>query len=126
MKRPVQKDVDSYLAEVASDSARTALERLRTIIKDEVPEAEEVISYGIPSFKYCGMLASFAAFKNHCSFFPGMATQDFLHELTEFKTATGTIQIKPEKPIPEDLLRRILRQRVASNEARHLRKGSAN
>lgn len=105
--------VDEYLASVASPEARTALARLRQIIRDELPDAEEVISYGIPSYKLRGYVAGFAAFKNHCSFFPGHTVRDFTEELKAYKTAKGTIQFKPEQPIPEELVRRILRARLA-------------
>ena len=64
------KDIDSYLAAVPQDM-KPVLEKLRLTIKQAAPEAEEVISYGMPAFKYHGMLVYFAAFKNHCSFFPG-------------------------------------------------------
>lgn len=105
--------VDEYLASIPSDEARGSLNKLRTIVKDEAPEAEEVISYGIPTYKLNGMLASFAAFKNHCSFFPGHTVRDFSEELKGFKTAKGTIQFTPDKPIPEHLVREILRARMA-------------
>lgn len=120
--RPVPASVDAYMAGIESDVFREALSHLRKIILEEVPDAEEVIAYGIPSYKRYGMVTSFAAFKKHCSFFPGMATQDFLDELRDFKTSTGTIQFTPETPIPDDLVRRILRHRVAMNEAKHLKK----
>jgi uncharacterized protein YdhG (YjbR/CyaY superfamily) len=109
--------VDEYLAAVASDEARAALSELRATIRSEVPEAEEVISYGIPTFKLNGFIVSFAAFKNHCSFFPGHTVRDFAGELTGFKTSKGTIQFLPNKPLPEALVRAIVRARVTENLA---------
>jgi len=102
---------EEYLSRVESDSHRAELERLRAIIKDVVPDAKEGISYGIPTYKFNKTMVSIAAFKNHCSIFPGHTVQEFLDELKVFKTSTGTIQFSPEAPIPDDLVRRILRAR---------------
>ena len=62
-------DVDKYLAKISKQS-RITLEKLRKTIKAAAPKAEEVISWGMPIFKYQGNLVGFAAFKNHCSLFP--------------------------------------------------------
>jgi uncharacterized protein YdhG (YjbR/CyaY superfamily) len=115
MKAPVPETVDAYLAAVETPGAREALERLRSIIKQAVPDAEEVISYGMPGYKLNGYLVGFAAFKNHCSFFPGHTVADFAEELNGFKTSAGTIQFTPDHPIPEGLVRSILAARVALN-----------
>jgi uncharacterized protein YdhG (YjbR/CyaY superfamily) len=63
------------------------------------------------------MIGGFAAFKNHCSFFPWNAKtiEDFAAELKDFKTSAGTIQFTTDKPLPEELLQKILRYRVAGN-----------
>ena len=116
-KGPVVKNIDQYLEEVETNDARDALARLRRIIRDEVPEAEEVISYGMPMVKYHGMVAGYAAFKKHCSFFPGHTVTDFENELKAFKTSKGTVQFSPDRPIPEDLVRRIVRARADENFA---------
>lgn len=110
-------NVDEYLAAVESDEFRATLERLRAIIREEAPDAEEVISYGIPTYKLHGMVASIAAFKKHCSFFPGHTVRDFAEELKGFKTSRGTVQFTPDKPIPEELVREIVRTRAAENVA---------
>lgn len=108
-------NVDEYLERVPSDAARNALAHLRGVIKSELPNAEEGMSYGIPTYKLNGYVASFAAFKNHCSFFPGHTVRDFADELKGYKTAKGTIQFTPEKPLAEDLVRAILQARVAKH-----------
>lgn len=118
MNRQRAASVDDYLAGVQSPEARASLEKLRSIIRNEVPKADEVISYGIPTYKLHGFLCSFAAFKNHCSFFPGHTVRDFTEELEGYKTAKGTIQFKHERPLPEDLVRAILRARTAENLGR--------
>ncbi|MDR3692614.1 MAG: DUF1801 domain-containing protein [Fimbriimonas sp.] len=109
--------IDQYLSRVTSDEARASLVRLRDIIRDEIPDVEEVIKYGIPTFKKCGYIASVAAFKKHCSFFPGHTVNDFLDQLDGYKISKGTIQFAPSKPIPEPLVRAIVRARLAENLA---------
>ena len=82
------RDVDDYLSRVPEDS-RVALEKLRRTIKSVVPGAVEVISYQIPTFKYQGrMLVSYAAFAEHCSFFPGAAPiEAHRDELKSYQTS---------------------------------------
>ncbi len=111
MRPKPAKSVDDYLAAVESDSARDALLRLRNIIRDEAPDAEEVISYGIPTYKLNKAMMSYAAFKNHCSFFPGYTVQEFADQLKAYKISKGTIQFTPENPLPEALVRAIVRAR---------------
>ena len=108
--------VNQYIANLPLEQ-QIALERVRQIIKNTVPEAIEFISYKMPAYHCHGMIGGFAAFKYHCSFFPWNAKtiEDFATELKEFKTSAGTIQFTPDKPIPEELLQKILRYRVAGN-----------
>ena len=108
--------VDHYIANLPVEQ-QIALKRVRQIIKNTVPEAQEFISYSKPAYHFHGMIGSFAAFKNHCSFFPWNAQTiiDFADELKDFKTSAGTIQFTPDKPIPEELLQKILCYRVAGN-----------
>ncbi len=108
--------VNKYIANLPLEQ-QLALERVRQIIKNTVPEAVEFISYKMPAYHCYGMIGGFAAFKNHCSFFPWNAKtiEDFAAELKDFKTSAGTIQFTPDKPIPEELLQKILRYRVAGN-----------
>jgi uncharacterized protein YdhG (YjbR/CyaY superfamily) len=115
--KPVTNEVDEYLAGVP-EPARTTLKKIRTVIRSVAPpEATEGISYGIPTFKYKGMLASFAAFKDHCSLFPGAGpTIEFKNELKNFQTSKGTIRFAPNKPLPATLLKRLMKARIAENE----------
>ena len=108
--------VNKYIANLPLEQ-QIALERVRHIIKNTVPEAVEFISYKMPAYHFHGMIGGFAAFKNHCSFFPWNAKtiEDFAAKLKDFKTSAGTIQFTPDKPIPEELLQKILRYRVAGN-----------
>jgi uncharacterized protein YdhG (YjbR/CyaY superfamily) len=109
--------VDEYLGRVP-EPARTTLKKVREVIRSVAPpEATEGISYGIPTFKYKGMLASFAAFSDHCSLFPGAGpTIEFKDELKNFQTSKGTIRFAPDKPLPTTLLRKLVKARIAENE----------
>jgi uncharacterized protein YdhG (YjbR/CyaY superfamily) len=117
--KPHPKTVDEYLALVESNEVRASLAQLREIIRDEVPQAEEMMSYGIPTYKLHGFLASFGAFKNHCSFFPGHTVADFTEQLKGFKTSKGTVQFPHTQPLPEGLVRAMLRARLAENKQAH-------
>ncbi|MBI1333669.1 MAG: DUF1801 domain-containing protein [Armatimonadetes bacterium] len=109
-------NVDDYLESVPSDAARSALEGLRSVIRAEIPDAEEVISYGMPMYKHHGMVVGFAAFKKHCSLFPGHTVADFSKQLEGYKLSKGTIQFDPASPLPEPLVRAIVRARYDENE----------
>ena len=113
-------DVDSYLAKVP-EPARTTLQRVRATIRSVVPkEATEGISYGMPAFRYKGALVGYAAFKDHCSFFPMQASliDQMKDELKSYRTAKGTLQFPQDKPLPAALLKKMVKLRVAENESR--------
>jgi uncharacterized protein YdhG (YjbR/CyaY superfamily) len=105
--------IEGYLKKVPP-SQRTELERIRKIVQRLVPDAEEVISYGMPTFKYKGKnLIHFAAFKNHLSIFPTAEPIKTLHE--EFKpfiASKGTLKFTEDKPIPERLIKALVKQRL--------------
>ena len=113
------KSIDEYLAGVP-EPARSALNKIRATIRSVVPpEASEVISYRIPAFKYKGMLVWFGAFSDHCSLFPGAGIiEAFKDELKRYPIAKGTIQFPLDKPLPVTLLKKIVKARVAANEAK--------
>jgi uncharacterized protein YdhG (YjbR/CyaY superfamily) len=110
--------VDDYLAAVP-ERQRAALEKLRKTIKASAPDATEAISYQMPAFKLDGrFLVSYAAFKNHCSLFPGSAVPEELQdELRPFVGGKGTLQFTPEKPIPAPLIKKIVKTRIREIEA---------
>ena len=113
-------EVESYLAQVP-EPARTTLERIRAMIWAAAPkDATEAISYRIPSFQYKGALVWYAAFKNHCSFFPmdGSLAGEFADELKGCKTSKGTIQFPVDKTLSKELVTKIVKARVAQNEAK--------
>ena len=110
-------EVDEYLAGIP-EPARTTLNKVRAVLRSVAPpEATEGISYGIPTFKYKGMLASYAAFPDHCSLFPGAGpTVEFKNELKNFQTSKGTIRFAPDKPLPATLLKKLVKSRIRENE----------
>lgn len=114
--------VDAYLAGVA-EPARTSLQTIRAIIRSAVPrEATEIISYRIPAFYYKGVLVWFAAFSDHCSFFPaGAVIKKFKSELKDFSTSKGTIRFTVDRPLPASLVRRMVKARVAQNKSKKRR-----
>src|SRR5450631_1042012 len=110
MKRAV-KDIDGYLASQPTE-VRMKLEKLRQTINTTAPGAEEVISYGMPAFKYEGrMLVGFAAYKKHIGFYPwnGSTVSKFKDELTDYPTSPGAIQFLLEKPLPVSLVKKIVK-----------------
>lgn len=111
-----EQGVDAYLANVA-EPFQSILRHLRAIIREEAPDAEEVIAYGIPTFRLSGNLVHYAAFQKHMSFFPGSTTHSeaLKDDLTGYRLARGTIQFTPDKPLPDDLVHRIVRVRIAEN-----------
>ena len=118
--RPAPKDIDEYLAGVP-EPARSTLQKMRAMIRSAAPkEATEAISYGMPAFKYKGALVAFAAFKSHCSFFPmnGSLLAEFQDELKDYRTSKGTLQFPQDKPLPAALVKRLVKARVAQNEAK--------
>jgi len=119
MRNKTAATVDDYLAGV-SPEARATLEKLRQTIKAVVPAAVEVISYQVPTFKLDGrMLVSYAAFKNHCSFFPGAAPiKAHEDELKSYQTSKGTIRFATGKPLPAALVKKLVKTRIKANEAR--------
>lgn len=118
-KSVVHKDVDEYLADVP-DIPRATLEKLRKTIKAAAPKATEGISYRIPVYKHLGMLVGFAAFKSHCSFFVMSYAVLRAHreELKQYDLDKGTIRFPLDKPLPAALVRKMVKARVAENEAK--------
>jgi uncharacterized protein YdhG (YjbR/CyaY superfamily) len=117
--------VDSYLAALP-DEVRITLEKLRKAIKAAAPKAEEVISYQMPAYKYHGVLVYFAAFKDHCSFFPASKAilKIFNRELESYDASGATIRFYVEHPLPAALVKKIVKIRMQENEARAEKKAA--
>jgi uncharacterized protein YdhG (YjbR/CyaY superfamily) len=99
------KTIDEYIASFPKN-VQDILEKLRRIIKESAPMAEETINYRMPTFKLNGNLVHFAAFKNHIGFYPtpsGIIA--FKKELSPYKQAKGSVQFYNDKPIPFDIVK---------------------
>src|SRR5919106_1434116 len=117
------ESVDAYLAALP-ESARTTLEKVRASIRAAAPAAEERIAYGMPGFYVGGHpLVYYAAFKNHCSFFPasGTVVDSLADELAGYDVAKGTIRFPIGKPPPATLVKKIVKARLRETEARRKR-----
>jgi uncharacterized protein YdhG (YjbR/CyaY superfamily) len=108
-QKPEFKNVDEYIA-LQPVHIRPTLEQLRQVIKEAAPEAEEIISYRMPAYRFHGMLCFFAAFKDHYSFFvsPGVLIY-FKDRLTAYKVSKGTLRIPEKEPVPEALISDIVK-----------------
>ena len=112
--------IDEYLALVNADH-RDALQELRQTIRAVAPNAEECISYAIPALRLNGrLLVGFAAWSNHCSFYPmsSKMLKKFQNELRNFQTSKGTLRSSPDKPMPVALVKKLLKARIAENNTR--------
>ena len=120
MKNYSAKNVDSYIASSGRE-ARPKLKEIRKIIKSTIPKVEEGISWGIPFYKYHGILAGFAVFKNHVSFGFAALLQSKDREILEKKgyiTGKKTIQIKFDQKVPTTSIKQILKAKAKMNEAK--------
>jgi uncharacterized protein YdhG (YjbR/CyaY superfamily) len=112
----VPETVDQYIAAFPAD-VKKRMQQLRKTIKAGAPKADELISYQMPGYKYFGMLVYFAGYKNHIGFYPGAGgVLEFYKELSSFKSAKGSVQFPHDRPIPYDIIGKIVRFRVKQNE----------
>jgi uncharacterized protein YdhG (YjbR/CyaY superfamily) len=110
--------IEAYIS-TQPDEVRDLLEQVRNLIRDEAPEATEDIKYGIPTFILNGNLVHFAAFKHHIGLYPtpsGMA--EFAEELAPYKAGKGSVQFPLDKPLPLDLIRKMVRFRVQETQTK--------
>jgi uncharacterized protein YdhG (YjbR/CyaY superfamily) len=110
--------IEEYLACVADDK-RPALERLRAQIRAAAPDAIEVMSYGLPTFKLDGRwFVAFGATRQHCSFYTGRAPILACAEALEgYRLWKGTINFRADDPLPEELVTKLIQVRIAENRA---------
>lgn len=107
--------VEEYMQEFPEE-VQEILQKIRTIVKEEAPEAQEKISYGMPTFSYKGALVHFAAYKKHIGFYPTPSgITKFEEQLKPYKHAKGSAQFPLSKPIPYDLIRQIVKVRLEEN-----------
>ena len=120
MKTVHAGSIDEYIAMFPKD-IQDRLTQLRDTIRKAAPDAEEAISYAIPTFKLNGNLVHFAAFKSHIGFYPAPSgTEAFKKELSPYKAGKGSIQFPLNEPLPLSLVTKIVKFRVKDN----LKRGS--
>ena len=108
-----QTNIDTYISTFPKD-VQEILEKIRKLIHEEAPEAEEAISYGMPTFKLNGKnLVHFAGWQKHIGFYPTPSgIESFQQELAPYAGSKGSIQFPLDKPIPFELIRKIVKFRV--------------
>lgn len=119
--RRKSRTIDEYIDSFPPD-VRSILQRMREVIHESAPEAQEAIAYGMPTFRLNGNLVHFAAFKSHIGFYPSgpSAIEAFKNELSQYEQSKGTIRFPLNQPIPFELVKRIVKFRVRQNEAKTL------
>ncbi|MFZ5910655.1 MAG: iron chaperone [Chloroflexota bacterium] len=121
--------VDEYIAGFPKD-VQEILEKLRGVIRAAAPDSAETINYQIPTFTLAGNLVHFAAYKNHIGFYPAPSgIAEFENELSPYEKAKGSVKFPLDKPLPFDLIRKIVAFRVEENleraKAKRKKKGAA-
>ncbi len=117
--------IDEYIATFPKDTQRI-LKEIHATIKAAAPNAEEKISYQMPTFFLNGNLIHFAAFKNHIGLYPTPSgTEAFKKEITRYKAAKGSIRLPLDEPMPLKLISRIVKFRVAENLKKAKLKGAS-
>ena len=118
------KTVEEYLSSLPAGKKRL-IKEMRKVIRAAAPEAEDVISYNMPAFRFHGMLVYYAAWKEHIGFYGVSASivDVFKNELAPYKISKGTIQFPADEPLPVDLITRIVKYRVQENLQKAAAKG---
>lgn len=113
------RDIDEYIAGFPADM-QEKLREIRMTIKKAAPDAEEAISYKMPTFNLKGnYLIYFAAYKKHIALYPApVGNEDFKEDISPYKSGKGTLQFPLDKPIPLHLIRKIVKYRVEEILAR--------
>ncbi len=107
--------IDEYIAQFPQD-VQQILNKIRALIKELAPEAMEKISYAMPGFYLNGMLVWFAGYEKHIGFYPtGLGIEPFKDEISAYKSSKGAVQFPLNKPIPYELIKKMVRFRIAEN-----------
>jgi uncharacterized protein YdhG (YjbR/CyaY superfamily) len=111
----ILNEVDKYILGFPGE-IQLLLQQMRVTIRNATPEAEEIISYGMPSYRLGGLLVHFAGYKNHIGFYPAPSgIEAFKKELSVYKGAKGSVQFQLDKPLPLDLISQIVEFRAIEN-----------
>ena len=114
---PKPTTIDEYIL-LYPPEVQAILQQVRQTIRAVVPEAQEAIAYGIPTFKFHGNLVHFAAYKKHLGFYPTPSgLEAFKDELVGYKGSKGAVQFPLDQPIPYELIKRMVKHRVEVNMA---------
>jgi len=114
-KRGIAKGIDEYIKGFPPE-VQNRLKRIRKTIKEVAPDAEEKISYGMPTFTLKGNLVHFAGYKNHIGFYPTPSgIEKFKDEISVYEWSKGAVKFPHDKPVPFDLIRKVLVFRVEEN-----------
>lgn len=112
------KTIDEYIAAFPPE-VQAILQKVRQVIQAAAPQAEEAISYQMPTFKLHGNLVHFAAYKHHLGFYPiPSAMKKFAKELAPYESGKGSAKFPLDQPIPYGLIKKIVTFRVKENEAK--------
>jgi len=110
-----KNEIDLYIENFPVETQQLLFQMRKTIIR-AAPESKEIISYKMPAYKYLGILVYFAGYKNHIGFYPtGSGIVAFKDELSVYKGAKGSVQFPLNKPLPVDLITKIVKFRVKEN-----------
>lgn len=116
--RAAPTTIDEYIVG-CPPNVRPILQQIRQTIREAAPDAEEAISYQMPTFKLHGNLVHFGAFKSHIGFYPApTGIEQFQKELSVYQSAKGSVQFPLDRPMPYALIKRIVKFRVKENLAR--------
>ena len=110
-----REEIDQYLAAL-DEPKRSTLAELRATILEVAPDAEEVISYGLPAFKVDGtVIAGFGAFRHHLSYFPhsGAVLAALGEQVAGYRTSRGTLQFRIDTALPRSLVERLIEVRLS-------------
>ena len=120
------KDIDAFIA-AQPVALRPMLKQIRSVIRSVVPDAEELISYQVPSYKYHGMLVGFGVQKNGCSLYTMNAKLlgSLSKELKGLEYSKATLHFNPQRPLPVALIKKIVRRRIKENEERAARRSQS-
>lgn len=122
MTTPRPATINEYIAGYPND-VQAVLHQVRATIRKAAPEAQEGIAYGMPAFTLHGPLVYFGAFKSHIGFYATPTGHEaFKEELSPYKQGKGSVQFPLDKPLPLDLISRIVKFRVAENIAKAAKK----
>jgi uncharacterized protein YdhG (YjbR/CyaY superfamily) len=117
-KEDAPTTIDEYI-DAAPREVRSRLQQIRATIREAAPDADEAISYQMPTFKQNGNLVHFAAFKNHIGLYPTAGgSAAFQKELSRYKCGKGSVQFPLDQPIPHALIAKIVKYRVKTNRAK--------